>query len=131
MEVPRLGVKSELQPPAYTTAMRDPSHVCDLHHSPQQCQILNPLSEARDRTRILQDTSQIRFRCATMEMPGVQLSDGRGLNLPRQMSSCTFLSHVYRHASSGTPSTGPAHLSRPGCLSYTIKQAVIKNDHGN
>ena len=29
MEVPRLGVESELQPPAYTraTAMRDPSHV--------------------------------------------------------------------------------------------------------
>ena len=27
-------------------------------------QILNPLSEARDRTRILMDTSWIRFRCA-------------------------------------------------------------------
>ena len=32
----------------YTTAT-DPSHVCDLHHSSQQRQILNPLSEARDR----------------------------------------------------------------------------------
>ena len=33
------------------------SHVCDLHHSSQQCQILlNPLSEARDWTRILMDT---------------------------------------------------------------------------
>ena len=35
MEVPRLGVKSELQLPAYTTAIvtRDLSHVFDLHHS--------------------------------------------------------------------------------------------------
>ena len=34
MEVPRLGVESELQPPAYTMApaMPDPSLVCDLHH---------------------------------------------------------------------------------------------------
>ena len=35
MEVPRLGVESELQLPAYTTATAtpDPSHVCNLHHS--------------------------------------------------------------------------------------------------
>ena len=35
MEVPRLGVESELQLPAYTTvtATQDPSCVCDLHHS--------------------------------------------------------------------------------------------------
>ena len=32
-EVPRLGVKSELQLPATATAMRNPSRVCDLHHS--------------------------------------------------------------------------------------------------
>ena len=50
MEVPRPGVKSELQLPAYATAtaMWDLSHACDLHHSSQECQILNPLSEARD-----------------------------------------------------------------------------------
>ena len=47
MEVPRLGVKSELQLSAYTTSMRDPSHICHLHSS-RQCRILNPLSEARD-----------------------------------------------------------------------------------
>ena len=53
MEVPRLGVERELQLPAYTTATvtRDPSHVCNLHHSLRQHRILNPLSEARDRTR--------------------------------------------------------------------------------
>ena len=49
MEVPRLGVQLELQLPAYTTATAtlDPSCVCDLHHSSQQRQILNPLIEAR------------------------------------------------------------------------------------
>ena len=38
MEFPRLGVLSELQLPAYTTAtaMPDPSCVCNLHHSSQQ-----------------------------------------------------------------------------------------------
>ena len=60
MEVPRLGVQSELQLPAYTTATATPdlSHICNLHHSSQQCQIPNPLSEARDRTHILMD---VRF----------------------------------------------------------------------
>ena len=55
MEVSRLGVKLELQLPAYTTATAtwDLSFICDLHHSSQQGQILNPLSEARDRTRKL------------------------------------------------------------------------------
>ena len=61
MEVPRLGIKSELYLPAYATvtAMLDPSHVCDLCHSLQQCQILNPLSEARDGIHILMDTSWV------------------------------------------------------------------------
>ena len=38
MEVPRLGVQSELQLPAYTTATAtwDLSHICDLHGSLQQ-----------------------------------------------------------------------------------------------
>ena len=61
MEVPRLGVESELQLTAYTTAtaMPDLSCICDLHNTSWQQQILNPLSEARDQTRILQDTSQV------------------------------------------------------------------------
>ena len=52
MEVPGLGVESELQLLAYTTATAtpDPSRIFDLHQSSWQCWILNPLSEARDRT---------------------------------------------------------------------------------
>ena len=66
MEVPRLGVKSELQLPAYATATAtpDPSHFCNLHHSSQQRQTLNPLSKAKDGTRILMVLSQFCFRYA-------------------------------------------------------------------
>ena len=48
MEVPRLGVKSEQWLPAYATATAtwDLNHVCDLHQSSRQHQILNPLIEA-------------------------------------------------------------------------------------
>ena len=62
MEVPRLGVQLELQPPAYAiaTAMPDLSRICDLYHSSRQHQILKPLREARVGTRILMDTCQIR-----------------------------------------------------------------------
>uniref|UniRef100_A0A8D0JVQ3 Uncharacterized protein n=1 Tax=Sus scrofa TaxID=9823 RepID=A0A8D0JVQ3_PIG len=62
MEVPRLGVKLELQLLAYTTptATRDPSRVRDPHHSSRQHWILNALSEARDRTRLLMDASGVR-----------------------------------------------------------------------
>ena len=63
MEVPRLGVESKLQLPAYATAtaMRDPSCICDLHHSSWQCPILNLLREARDQTPILMDASYVRY----------------------------------------------------------------------
>ena len=52
VEVPWLGVKSELQLPQLP-AMPDP----------------DPLSEAKDRTRIFMDTSRIRFHCTTRETP--------------------------------------------------------------
>ena len=63
MEFPRLGVESELHLPAYATAaaIQDPSSVCNLHHSSWQRQIPDPLSEARDPTHILMDTSQVRY----------------------------------------------------------------------
>ena len=61
MEAPSLGVKSEQQLPAHTTAMatQNPSSVCNLHHSSPQRQILNPLSEARDWTQVLIDVSRV------------------------------------------------------------------------
>ena len=63
MTIPRLGVESELQLLAYATApappMIDLSHICDLHHSFVAMADPKALSEARDGTRILMDTSQV------------------------------------------------------------------------
>ena len=71
MEVPRLGVESELLLLAYAraTAMPDPSLICDLHHSSRQCQVLNPLSGARDGTPNLMVPSWIHFLCAMTGTP--------------------------------------------------------------
>ena len=61
MEVPRGGVKSELQLPAHTTATAtpDPSRIRDLPHSSRQRRILNPLSEASEPAFVLRDASQV------------------------------------------------------------------------
>ena len=50
---------------SHSNARSEPS----LHHSSQQCQILNPLSEARDQTHNLMVPSQIPFRCAMTRSP--------------------------------------------------------------
>ena len=58
-EVPWVRVELELQVPASTTATAtpDPSYICNL--CLWQHWILNPLSEVRDRTHILMDTSWV------------------------------------------------------------------------
>ena len=59
MEVPRLGVQSELQLPAYTTATTTQglSRICDLQHSSDWSRTLNPQDEARDQIHILTETT--------------------------------------------------------------------------
>ena len=71
MEVPRLGVKSELQLPSYTTATATQhlNHVYDLYLSSQQCWILNPMSKASDRTHNLMDTSRVCYCWPRREIP--------------------------------------------------------------
>ena len=66
MEVPSLGVQSELQLLAYVTytATPDLSHVFDLHHSSRQCQTHSPVSKARDRTCNLMVPSRNLFHWA-------------------------------------------------------------------
>ena len=81
MEVPGLGVWSELLLLAYATATATPdlSCICDLPHSSRQRWILNPLKEVRDRTRNLMVPSWIRFRCATRETPKKSFLNSPGL----------------------------------------------------
>ena len=45
---------------ARATATRDPSRVCNLHHSSRQRRIVNPPSKGRDRTRDLMVPSRVR-----------------------------------------------------------------------
>ena len=82
MEVPRLGVESELQLLAYTTAtaMQDPSYIWDLHHSSRQHWILNPLSKARDQTCILTDTSWVHY-CSEPQQELLRKNGFQGVSL--------------------------------------------------
>ena len=57
MEVSRLGLNQ--------------SYSCWPTPQPWQRQILNPLSEARDRTWIFMDTSRVRYHWATMGTPKI------------------------------------------------------------
>ena len=72
----QVGVKLELQLLIYptVTALWDLSHVCDLHHSSRQHQILNSLSEARDWTCILMYTNQVPHTLCDPSIPAVQSS---------------------------------------------------------
>ena len=71
MEFPWLGVESELQLPAYTTATAtwDPSHVCDLHQSSWHGNAGSLLSKARDQTHVLMDASRVHYHWAAMGTP--------------------------------------------------------------
>ena len=64
MEVARLGVKLELQLPTYATATSNTGSELRLRPTPQLTgtpEPYNPLSEARDQTGILLDTSRVHF----------------------------------------------------------------------
>ena len=106
VEVHRLGIESELQLPAYTTATATPdlSRVCNLHHSSWQCQILNPLSKARDRTFILMDSCWVCYHWA---MLGI--------------SSCHFLSFHFLNLKLKTLGSSLLVLSKwPNCLIFNF-----------
>ena len=49
--------------------MWDLSRIYELHHSSRQHQMLNPLSEARDRAHIVMDTRWVRFPSTKTETP--------------------------------------------------------------
>ena len=86
MEVPRLGAESELQPLAYptVTARLDLSCLCNLYHSSQQHQILNPLSKARDRTHVARNMSGFITAESQRELQG-PLTFFRPLRIPKHL----------------------------------------------
>ena len=71
IEVPGLGVESELQVLGYTTATAtsDLSHTYILCGNLRQHQILNPLSEARDGTYVLTALCRVLTHWATTGTP--------------------------------------------------------------
>ena len=96
MEVPRLGVESELQPPAYTraTATRDPSRVCNLHHSSRQRRILNPLT--RPGTQPATSWFLVGFinHCATKGTPALNFFCLEVTHIPSRDTTAAKASHV-------------------------------------
>ena len=92
MVVPRLGGELELQLPACTTdtAMQDQSCICDLYHSSWQRRILNPLSEVRDQTCILMDTSWVHYPWITNSMVVLFLIGKLILFFPQWLHQFTF-----------------------------------------
>ena len=77
MEVPKLGVKLELEllAYAYTTAMPEPSQVCDLHHEAKSVIYTMAHSNARSLTHWLRlgikpSSSWILVGFVTTELQG-------------------------------------------------------------
>ena len=91
MEVLRLGVQSKPQLLATATATPGSSHILSLHHSSWQPQLLNPLSEARDWTHILLNTSWVSLaQCYNRNSTNLSST-----TLPLLPSSPATLSQVF------------------------------------
>ena len=92
MDVPRLGVELNWSCRCRPIPQPQQHHFCDLHHRSGQCQILSPLSEAREQTCILMDTSRVHNDSATM---GTLVSVLFFFNFLRASSNKTILNDIY------------------------------------
>ena len=57
----QIGAVASCLPIYHSHSNARSDRLCDLHHSSRQHQILNSLSEARDQTCVLMNTSQVLF----------------------------------------------------------------------
>ena len=64
--------------------------VWELHHSPWQRRILNPLSETREQTCILMDTRQVCYCWAMMETPTCTFSSVKFYGIKNTCSCVTI-----------------------------------------
>ena len=83
-----LGFKSELQLLAYTRAMRDLSHICDLGC---QCQVLNLRSKAKDQTQSQGYCVGVLTCWATMRTPNLIVLTATNLTFCQIDSNFPFL----------------------------------------
>ena len=116
----------ELQLPAYTTAPATPdwSRICELHQSSWKCWVLNPLSQARDRTPILLNTSRVRYYWATMGT--LRLSALITLSYPR--TSATGISGLSPPAAEVTrhPEEGSAYAAHSRTLTLLREAQPVR-----
>ena len=107
MEVPRLGLKSDLQ--LHHSHARSEPH---LRPTPQLKAMLvpNPLSEARDRTRHLTVPGPIRLRCAMRATPPDPVSDQVSSPLTASLASAgsSGPKNIYHFPPSGLGSEAPS-----------------------
>ena len=134
-EFPRLGVRSELQLPVYTTATAMPglSRACDLHHSSRQHWILNPLSEAKDGSSILMDTSWVYYHWATTGIPRKVIFNCIGIinsstpHVPKELGRAFFLVH-FQDCDASSALTLQLFLGKVG-NKYTLVQFTFLSEH--
>ena len=116
----RLGTIAACLHHSHSNARSEPC-LWPLYHSSQQCQIFNPLCEARDKIHILMDTSWVHFCWATTGTPGqFSVSDQTGANkiLLHLLFCCLFTKPPY------VPNVFPLRLQFPSAgtrdnLSYS------------
>ena len=139
MEVPRLGVKLELQLLACATGTvtQDLSCICDLHHHSRHCQILNPQSEIRDQTLILMDAVWVCNSEPQQKLPELAFKSKifdyrihvlmRHVILPKSCISSLFHSKLFKSVpcngnNHGKEALGPLSTPEYGPTSVLVHQ---------
>ena len=103
---------------AYTTATAtpDPSRVCKLSHSSRQHHFLNPLSEARDPTHILMDTSGVHSPLSHSRNTPLFLFPSSCFALPCKAQPLPGLGGGFRRGSQCGPVPGQCAIGKGGML---------------
>ena len=99
-----------------------PRHICALHHSSRQHQILNPLSEDRDRTLNLMVPSWIYLRCTTTGTPDLSVLKESGLPRNWQVG---LVWYKYRDCLTGLPPSTMIKFERVHNSFHPLKSSFL------